>query len=66
MPQSTILEINIGRVASVRVAPNEDMLKRSIRRQLILVRRAGRERTLRNRADAEGASSRSDIKLKAQ
>jgi hypothetical protein len=37
MPQSTILEINTGRVASVRVAPNEDMLKRSIRRQLILV-----------------------------
>jgi hypothetical protein len=37
MPPSTILEINTGRVASVRVAPNEDVLKRSIRRQLILV-----------------------------
>jgi predicted DNA-binding protein with PD1-like motif len=27
MPQSTILEINTGRVASVRVAPNEDLLE---------------------------------------
>ena len=27
MPQSTILEINTGRVASVRVAPNQDLLE---------------------------------------
>ena len=27
MPQSTILEIDTGRVASVRVAPNEDLVE---------------------------------------
>src|SRR5271155_4554370 len=27
MPQSTILEINTGRVASVRLAPNEDLVE---------------------------------------